>query len=71
MDDVDNKLIYRAIQYKEPDIDPQSMYVAVQCEGKTWHLFNGARMPLGRIASMAAVYLRGKHKPTYVANRSG
>ena len=47
------------------------MYVAVQHEGKTWHLFNGARMPLGRIAKLAADYLRGKHKPTYVANKSG
>ena len=45
--------------------------MAVQYEGKTWHLFNAARMPLGRIARMAATFLRGKHKPTYVNNRTG
>lgn len=33
-------------------------------------MFNAARMPLGRIARLAAEYLRGKHKPTYV-NRLG
>ena len=34
-------------------------------------MFNAARMPLGRIARMAATFLRGKHKPTYVNNRGG
>ena len=71
MDDFDNKMIYRSLKYKEPDLDPQSMYVAVQYEGKTWHLFNAARMPLGRIATLSAGFLRGKNKPTYIANRSG
>jgi large subunit ribosomal protein L13 len=28
-------------------------------------------MPLGKIARMAADFLRGKHKPNYVANRAG
>jgi large subunit ribosomal protein L13 len=47
------------------------MYCAVQYEGKTWHLFNAKRMPLGRIARLASEYLRGKHKPTYVARKGG
>jgi len=71
MDDVNNKFIYRSLKYKEPDVDPQSMYCAVQYEGKTWHLFNAGRMPLGRISRLAADYLRGKNKPTYVANKAG
>jgi len=58
-------LFYRALGSKEPKDPPQSMYCAVQHEGKTWHLFNAARMPLGRLATLAATYLRGKHKPTY------
>lgn len=71
MDSMDNTIIYRSLKFKEPYVDPQSTYCAVQFEGKTWHLFNAARMPLGRIAQLAAVYLRGKHKPTYVANKAG
>lgn len=71
MDSIDTKLTYRAMNYKEPDIEPQSMYCAVQYEGKTWHLFNAGRMPLGRIARLAADFLRGKHKPNYVARNAG
>jgi len=71
MDNIDTKLTYRALNYREPDIEPQSMYCAVQYEGKTWHLFNAARMPLGRIARLAADFLRGKHKPNYVARTAG
>ena len=29
MDDIDTTLTYRAIDWKEPEIDPQSMYCAV------------------------------------------
>jgi large subunit ribosomal protein L13 len=32
-------------------------------------LFNAAKMPLGRMAGMIAVFVRGKHKPTYQMNR--
>jgi len=78
MDHLDNTLMYRALIGAEPDVDPQSMYCAVQYEGKTWHLFNAKRMPLGRIARLASEYLRaagcglrGKHKPTYVARKGG
>jgi len=45
--------------------------VAVQYEGKTWHLFNAKRMPLGRLAKMAADFLRGKNKPNYVSTKPG
>ncbi len=71
MDSMDNTLIYRALEYKEPHALPESMYCAVQYEGKTWHLFNAGRMPLGRIARMAADFLRGKNKPNYVHNKMG
>ena len=37
--------------------------------GEVWHLFNASRMPLGRMASMIATFIRGKHKPTYRQNR--
>jgi hypothetical protein len=33
MDDLDNKFIYRSLVGKEPDQEPQSVYVAVQYEG--------------------------------------
>ena len=71
MDTMDNTLIYRALKGLEPDVEPQSMYCAVQYEGRTWHLFNAKRMPLGRIAELAAGFLRGKNKPTYVARLGG
>jgi len=32
---------------------------------KDWHIIDAAGRPLGRVASEAAILLRGKHKPTY------
>ena len=32
---------------------------------KDWHVIDAAGRPLGRVASEAAVLIRGKHKPTY------
>ena len=32
---------------------------------RTWYVIDAADMPLGRVASKAAVLLRGKHKVTY------
>ena len=32
---------------------------------KAWHILDAENVPLGRLASRAAVLLRGKHKPTY------
>ena len=32
---------------------------------KDWHVIDAAGRPLGRVASQAAILLRGKHKPTY------
>lgn len=32
---------------------------------KDWHVIDAAGRPLGRVASEAAVLLKGKHKPTY------
>jgi large subunit ribosomal protein L13 len=32
---------------------------------KDWHVIDAAGKPLGRVATEAAILLRGKHKPTY------
>ena len=32
---------------------------------RKWYVIDAAGKPLGRVASLAATYLRGKHKPTY------
>lgn len=32
---------------------------------RKWYVIDAAEKPLGRIATLAATYLRGKHKPTY------
>jgi hypothetical protein len=69
--EMDNTIVYRAMQGFEPDYEPQSNYVAIKRNGKTWHLFNGARFPLGRMAQMIAVYIRGKHTPLYDPKYSG
>ena len=71
IDDIDNKLIWRSLVGIEPDYEPQSNYVAIKHKGKTWHLFNAARFPLGRMAQMIAVYIRGKHTPLYDPKYSG
>lgn len=49
-----------------PTKEPVSAYVAVNVKGETWHLFNAARIPLGRMANMIATFIRGKHKREYV-----
>jgi len=63
-------LIYRYLSNGVlPDKTPESAYVAINHKGETWHLFNAARIPLGRMARDIAVFIRGKHKPTYTPNR--
>lgn len=32
---------------------------------RKWYVIDAAGKPLGRVATLAATYLRGKHKPTY------
>ena len=32
-------------------------------------MFNAAKIPLGRMAAQIAIFVRGKHKPTYALNR--
>ena len=32
---------------------------------RKWYVIDAAEKPLGRVATLAATYLRGKHKPTY------
>lgn len=35
---------------------------------RKWYVIDAEGKSLGRVASLAAVYLRGKHKPTYTPN---
>ena len=32
---------------------------------RKWYVIDAAGKPLGRVATLASTYLRGKHKPTY------
>jgi ribosomal protein L13 len=63
-------LQYRFIEGALPAKKEQSAYVSVSHKGQIWHLFNAERMPLGQMARMIAIYIRGKHKPTYVPNKN-
>lgn len=36
-----------------------------------WHLVDAAGVPLGRLASVVAQLIRGKHKPTYTPHLDG
>ena len=38
---------------------------------KDWHVIDAADRPLGRVASEAAILLRGKHKPTFEKHLDG
>lgn len=38
---------------------------------KDWHVIDAAGRPLGRVATEAAILLRGKHKPTYEPHLDG
>ena len=49
--------------------EPQSAYVALSHKGKTVHLFNAARFPLGRMAVLISTFIRGTHKPGYTPNQ--
>lgn len=64
-----NHMMYKYMYDIKPLKEPQSAYVAIYHKGEVWHLFNAERMNLGRMAQMIAVYIRGKHKPTFAMNR--
>ena len=64
-----NHLLYRYMYGIIPKKAPESAYVAIHHKGETWHLFNAEKIPLGRMAQMIAVFIRGKHKPGYAQNR--
>jgi large subunit ribosomal protein L13 len=38
---------------------------------RTWVVLDASEAPLGRVATVAAKYLIGKHKPTYTAHIDG
>ena len=69
--EMDPKIAYEANLGFQPVKPPQSCYVAVNHKGQTWHLFNAARFPLGRMAKQISIFIRGKHKPTYNPVTSG
>lgn len=62
---------YNAMQGYQPEVEPQSCYVAVHHNGHTYHLFNAKRMPVGRMAVLIAQFIRGKHRPGYMRNATG
>lgn len=66
--EIPNHLTYRYLYGHMPQQEAMSQYVAVNSKGKTYHLFNAKRMPVGRMAVMIAEFIRGKHKPGYVQN---
>ncbi len=35
---------------------------------REWYVIDATNLPLGRLASIIAIYLTGKHKPNYVPN---
>lgn len=38
---------------------------------RNWYVIDAEGKPLGRVASLAATYLRGKHKPTFTPHIDG
>eukprot|EP00347_Sterkiella_histriomuscorum_P023073 403336055 len=65
----ENHVLYQWMDGQKAKRDAESSYVAINHKGEVWHLFNAARMPLGRMAAQIAVFVRGKHKPQYTMNR--
>lgn len=51
VDEMPNELMYRFLEGIVPSKEPESAYVAIHHKGETWHLFNAAKMPLGRMAA--------------------
>ncbi len=69
-DEMPNHLMYRWYENGiVPEKDAESAYVAIHHKGEVWHLFNAAKMPLGRMAAQISVFIRGKHKPHYTQNK--
>jgi ribosomal protein L13 len=69
MPEFENHVLYQYMDGVKPRREPESSYVAINHKGEVWHLFNAARMPLGRMAAHIATLIRGKHKPQYSMNR--
>mmetsp|Transcript_62731 Transcript_62731/g.86699 ORF Transcript_62731/g.86699 Transcript_62731/m.86699 type:complete len:94 (+) Transcript_62731:273-554(+) len=63
--EIPNHIMYRAFDGAVPDVEAQSCYVSKVHNGKVYHLFNAARIPLGRMAEMISTVIRGKNKPGY------
>lgn len=48
---------------------PQPGYCCYPVGTQTWHVFNASAIPLGKMANRIAMFLSGKHKPTYDHSR--
>ncbi len=55
--------------YEAFDRDPVSSYYSVKINDKLYHVFNAARIPLGRMCARAAFILQGKNTPFYQPNK--
>ena len=47
----ENHFLYQWMEGQKAKRDAESCYVAINHKGEVWHLFNAARMPLGRMAA--------------------
>jgi len=68
--DVPNSISF-ALRYNFPILreSVSAWYrIFLEKEGIKYHVFNGARVPLGRILSYACYYLQGKNSPHYERN---
>jgi large subunit ribosomal protein L13 len=45
-----------------------TQFVRKEDKGEKWYLLDANGIPAGRVASMAAVVLRGKHRPDFTPN---
>ena len=67
IDTIPNDMLYRGLDGLPPYQPPRSAYLSIMHKGKRYHLFDASKISLGRMARMIAVFIRGKHKPTYNA----
>ncbi len=48
----------------------KTIFVNESAQPRTWYIIDAAGKPLGRVAAKAASVLRGKNKPSFVANQN-
>lgn len=57
------------ISENHPGVERRSAYYTLVKDGRRYHVFNADRKAYGEIVTRAAVYLMGKHKPTFRRNQ--